>query len=114
MREASALTCRLGPAVGLRVGAVRATDGVRRASGERYGRRVDAIRGVHLQGGPYDGERPEPLPGTAFPHDLDAITVMDHATGVGYVYEVTSSRLIEGGVRRHVLGYRRAVPRDLP
>ena len=77
-----------------------------------YGRRMEAIDAVHLRGGPCDGERPEPLPGTAFAPDLDAITVMDHAAGVGHVYELTSGRLTDDGVRRHVLEYRRTVPRD--
>ncbi len=50
------------------------------------------ISAVYLRGGPCDGEGPEPLPGTTFPDDLDAITVMDNAAGVGHV---TSSQAID-------------------
>jgi hypothetical protein len=40
---------------------------------------IDPIAAVELRGGPCDGQRPEPLPGTLMPGDLAAITVMDHA-----------------------------------
>lgn len=71
---------------------------------------VDA---VHLRGGPCDGQEPEALPGTTFPGDLRAITVMDHAASVGHVYELTGSRLIDdNGLGRTVLGFRRTVARD--
>lgn len=70
-----------------------------------------AIDGVHLRGGPCDGQRPEPLPDTRFPDDLQAVTVMDHSAGVGHLYEVTGDLVIDEGVRRVVLDYRRTVRR---
>jgi hypothetical protein len=71
------------------------------------------IDAVHLRGGPCDGQEPEPLPGTTLPDHLHAITVMDHAAGVGHVYELTGSRLIDdNGLGRSVLGFRRTVARD--
>ncbi len=72
---------------------------------------MTAINGVHLRGGPCDGERPEPLPGTTFPPDLDAITVMDHAAGVGHHYEMTDESVRDDEVRRRILVYRRTMPR---
>ena len=73
---------------------------------------MQSIQAVHLRGGPCDGERPEPIPGTEFPVDLEAITVMDHAAGVGHVYEVTSDLRLDEGVPRRVLAYRRTFSRD--
>lgn len=71
---------------------------------------MPVIDGVHLRGGPCDGQRPEPLPDTTFPDDLQAITVMDHSAGVGHLYEVTGDLVIDEGVRRVVLDHRRTVP----
>ncbi len=74
--------------------------------------RLATIAAVHLRGGPCDGERPDPTPGTAFPDDLDAITVMDHSGGVGHNYRVTADRLIDDdGVHRTVFDYRRSTGR---
>ncbi len=73
--------------------------------------RMTAIDGVHLRGGPCDGERPEPMPGTTFPPDLDAITVMDHSAGVGHYYETTEEYILEAGLRRRILVYLRTVQR---
>lgn len=67
--------------------------------------------GVLLRGGPCDGERPEALPGTTFPPDLRAITVMDHGAGVGHHYEMTDKSVLDADVRRRILVYRRTVPR---
>jgi len=72
---------------------------------------MTAIDGVHLRGGPCDGERPEPLPGTMFPPDLDGITVMDHSAGVGHFYETAEACILDAGLRRRILVYRRTVPR---
>lgn len=70
------------------------------------------IGAVHLRGGPCDGERPEPAPGTTFPEALDAITVMDHSVGVGHDYRVTADRFIDDdGTRRTVFDFRRSVER---
>ncbi len=74
---------------------------------------MEPIDAVYLRGGPCDGEGPEPLPDTTFPGDLDAITVMDHAAGVGHVYELAGERLNDDdGVWRTVLEFRRTVARD--
>ena len=71
-----------------------------------------AIDAVQLRGGPCDGERPEPFDGM-FPHTLSEITVMNHAAGVGYVYEITADKLTdEAGVTRTVLEFRRTLPRE--
>jgi hypothetical protein len=71
------------------------------------------IGAVHLRGGPCDGQRPEPLPGTAFPDNLDSITVMDHAAGVGHVYEVTDEHFTDDtGTHRTVLSFRATVESD--
>lgn len=67
--------------------------------------------GVLLRGGPCDGERPEPLPGTTFSPHLDAITVMDHGAGVGHHYEMTDKFVFDADVRCRILVYRRTVPR---
>ena len=72
------------------------------------------ITAVHLRGGPCDGERPQPLPGTEFPGRLEAITVMDHSAWLGHVYAVTDETLVdEDGVRRTVLDFERTVDGDL-
>ncbi len=77
----------------------------------RYGSPM-AIGAVHLRGGPCDGERPEPAPGTTFPEELDTITVMNHSVGVGHEYRVTADLLIDDdGVRRTVCDFRRSVER---
>ncbi len=74
--------------------------------------RMTVIDGVYLRGGPCDGERPEPMPGTTFPPDLSAITVMDHSAGVGHFYETTEEEcILEAGLRRRILVYVRTVPR---
>lgn len=72
---------------------------------------MTAIDGVHLRGGPCEGERPEPLPGTTFPPNLDAITVMDHGARVDHRYEMTAESVVDAGMRRRILVYRRTVPR---
>jgi hypothetical protein len=69
---------------------------------------METIDAVQLRGGPCDGQRPEPLAGTTIPDGLEAITVMDHAAGVGHVYELTGNSLIDG-TRRAILDYRRTV-----
>ena len=73
---------------------------------------METIGAVHLRGGPCDGQRPEPLPDTTIPGDLEAITVVDHATGASHVYELTGSWLTDGRIRRRILDYRRTVARD--
>jgi len=55
--------------------------------------RMTAIDGVHLRGGPCDGERP------------------DHSAGVGHFYETTEEYILEAGLRRRILVYRRTVTR---
>ncbi len=76
--------------------------------------RMATIGAVHLRGGPCDGERPEAAPGTTFPEDLDAITVMDHSAGVGHNYRVTDHRFIDvDGMHRTVFDFRRSVERRL-
>ncbi len=71
------------------------------------------ISAVYLRGGPCDGERPEPAPGTRFPEDLEAITVMDHSAGVGHEYRVTGERLLdEDGTRRTICDFRRSSERS--
>ena len=70
------------------------------------------IDAVVLRGGPCDGERPEPAPGTTFPDDLDAITVRDFVADVEHVYEVTGPPAIgEDGISRALLEFARTVPR---
>ncbi|HEV2784921.1 MAG TPA: hypothetical protein VGV67_00925 [Solirubrobacteraceae bacterium] len=70
------------------------------------------IDAVVLRGGPCDGERPEPIAGTTFPDDLDAITVCDFVAGVEHRYEVIGAPAIgEDGISRAVLEFRRTVPR---
>jgi len=76
--------------------------------------RMATIGAVHLRGGPCDGERPEAAPGTTFPEDLDAITIMDHSAGVGHNYRVTDHRFIDvDGLHRTVFDFRRSVERRL-
>ena len=72
---------------------------------------MTVMEGVHLRGGPCNGERPEPLPGTTFPPDLDGITVMDHSAGVGHFYAMTEESVLDAGVRRRILVFRRTVSR---
>jgi hypothetical protein len=71
-----------------------------------------AIGSVLLRGGPCDGDRPEPAPGTTFPGNLDAITVMDHSAAVGHNYRVTDDQFIgDDGLRRTVFEFYRSVAR---
>lgn len=75
-------------------------------------RRMATIDAVVLRGGPCDGERPQPIPGTTFPEDLDAISVCDFAHGVEHVYEMADFPAIgEDGISRAVLEFRATVPR---
>ena len=68
------------------------------------------IDAVMLRGGPCDGERPQPIPGTTFPDDLDAISVRDFVAGVEHVYEVTGSAVTgEDGIPHAVLEFRRTM-----
>ena len=70
------------------------------------------IDAVVLRGGPCDGERPRPIPGTTFPGDLDAISVCDFVQGVEHVYEVTGVTAVgQDGISRAVLEFRATVPR---
>lgn len=70
------------------------------------------IDAVVLRGGPCDGERPRPVPGTTFPADLDAISVCDFARGAEHVYEVAGPPAVgEDGIARAGLEFRRTVPR---
>jgi hypothetical protein len=75
---------------------------------------MGAINAVHLRGGPCDGEHPEPLPATAFPESLTAITVMDHTAWVGHVYGVTAETMVDDrDVVRTVLDFQRTVHGDV-
>lgn len=75
-------------------------------------RPMATIDAVVLRGGPCDGEQPQPIPGTTFPGDLDAIGVRDFVAGVEHVYEVTGSAVTGAdGISRAVLEFRRTVPR---
>jgi len=72
------------------------------------------IEGVHLEGGPCDGETPEAQAGTTYPDDLDAITVMDHERAIGHVYAMTERQVVGwDGTSRRVLEFRRTLPRRL-
>ena len=73
---------------------------------------IMTIVAVHLRGGPCDGERPEPFDGT-FPDTLDSITVVDHAHGLGHVYDVTTEVLTDDdGVPRTVVDFRESKEHD--
>jgi hypothetical protein len=76
---------------------------------------MGAINAVHLRGGPCDGERPEPLPGTGgFQDSLSEIAVMDHTSWVGHICAITADTLVDDrGVRRTVFDFERSVDGDI-